>query len=92
MSGWQRFSVCFFPSLFFPSRGFVCASWVFSFLLLIPVRPPDRPPAGRIQSPPRLSAAMVALALAAIEAAKSGVLRRQISRSCNAGRAMAMMR
>jgi hypothetical protein len=35
---------------------------------------------------------MVALALAAIEAAKSGVLRRQISRSCNAGRAMAMMR
>jgi hypothetical protein len=43
----------------------------FFFFLPIPVRLSDRPPAGRIQSPPRLSAAMAALALAAIEVGRA---------------------
>jgi hypothetical protein len=80
MSGWQRFSVCFFPLFTFRLAALLAHRESFFFLsfLPIPVRPSVRPSARRLHSttylPARLSAAMAALALAAIEAAVSGVL------------------
>jgi hypothetical protein len=72
--------LCLLFSPLFLSVSRLClriVSLFFSFLP-IPVLPSDRPPAGWLHSTTylsaRLSAAMAALALAAIEAAMSGVL------------------
>jgi hypothetical protein len=66
--------LCLLFSFSFLSVSRLClrivSPFFFSFLP-IPVRLSDRPPAGRIQSPPRLSAAMAALALAAIEVGRA---------------------
>jgi hypothetical protein len=76
MSGWQRYSVCFFSPLFLPVSRLclrIVSLFFFPSCLSPCVRPTVRPLVAFNHLPSYLSAAMAALALAAIEAAMSGV-------------------